>query len=140
MNKHFYTSANTSAANIVSMDSLENALNSEYQSQVNTETFQRSKDFGRTVAERIFTWSTTDGSLTVYPSYVQAALPLWTPTPPNPPELQILIGARIDYLYKVVQQELHRHRHQFIPLIRALHIMQWLKKCMMFPKRLRQRK
>ena len=84
VNKHFYTSANTSAGNIASMDSLENALNSEYQTQVNAETFQRSKDFGRTVAERIFTWSTTDGSLSVYPAYVQAALPLWNNTAPNP--------------------------------------------------------
>ena len=53
----------TSAANIASMDSLENALNAQYQTEINNaETFQRSKDFGRTVAERIFTWSTTDGS------------------------------------------------------------------------------
>jgi len=48
------------------------------------EKFQRSQNFGRTVAERIFSWSTTDGSLTVYPPYVQAALPLWQPTAPNP--------------------------------------------------------
>jgi len=85
MNKHLYTLANTSADNIASMDSLENALNAGYQSEVNAETFQRSKDFGRTVAERIFAWSTTDGSLTVYPPYVPAASPFWTPTPPNPP-------------------------------------------------------
>jgi hypothetical protein len=85
MNKHFYTIANTSATNIASMDSLENALNATYQTEIDAETFQRSKDFGTTVAERIFTWSTTDGSLTVYPTYVPAALPLWTPTPPNPP-------------------------------------------------------
>ena len=85
MNKHFYTSSNTSAAYLASMDSLENALNTTYQSEVNAETFQRSKDFGTRVAERIFTWSTTDGSLVVYPAYVPAAPPLWSPTPPNPP-------------------------------------------------------
>src|SRR6187401_1906341 len=62
MNKHFFTLANTTATNVASMDSLETALNAEYQSQVNSETFQRSTDFGRTVAERIYTWSTTDGS------------------------------------------------------------------------------
>jgi hypothetical protein len=85
MNKHFYTIANTSAANIASMDSLENALNAEYQSELNNEeTFQRSKDFGRTVAERIFTWSTTDGSLTIYPAYIPPASPLWNNTAPNP--------------------------------------------------------
>jgi len=83
MNKHLYI--NTSAANIASMDSLENALNATYQSDVNNdETFQRSKDFGRTVAERVFTWSTADGSLNVNPPYVMAALPLWQPTAPNP--------------------------------------------------------
>ena len=84
LNKHFFTVANTTAANVASMDSLENALNAEYQSQVNAETFQRSKDFGRTVAERIYTWSTTDGSLNTNPPYVMAALPLWQPTAPNP--------------------------------------------------------
>ena len=66
MNKHFFTTANTSAANIASMDSLENALDAEYQSALNsTETFERSKNFGRTVAERIYAWSVTDGSLNV---------------------------------------------------------------------------
>ena len=84
MNKHFYTSANTPAYQ-ASMDSLENALNSVYQSEVDPETFQRSKDFGRTVAERIFTWSTIDGSLNANPPYVQAAFPFWNNTAPNPP-------------------------------------------------------
>ena len=84
MNKHFFTVANTTAANISSMDSLENALNGEYQSTVNAETFQRSKDFGRTVAERIYNWSTTDGSLASHPAYVMSPLPLWQPTAPNP--------------------------------------------------------
>src|SRR5260221_7184136 len=84
MNKHFFTLANTSAIKVAAMDSLENALNSEYQSEVNAETFQRSKDFGRIVAERIFNWSTTDGSLAVNPPYVMASLPLWQPTAPNP--------------------------------------------------------
>jgi hypothetical protein len=85
MNKHFFTIANISAANVASMDSLENALNAEYQSEINNaETFQRSKDFGRTVAERIYNWSNTDGSLTVYPPFVPPATPLWNNTPPNP--------------------------------------------------------
>src|SRR5215207_3108153 len=47
MNKHFFTLSNTSAANVASMDSLENALNAEYQSEVNSLTFERSKNFGR---------------------------------------------------------------------------------------------
>ena len=85
LNKQFFTLSNTSAANVAAIDSLENALNAEYQSQVNAETFQRSKDFGRTVAERIYSWSTTDGSLNVYPPFVPPASPLWNNTPPNPP-------------------------------------------------------
>jgi hypothetical protein len=84
MNKHFFTLANISAANVAAMDSLENALNSEYQSEVNGETFQRSKNFGTAVAERIYQWSATDGSLNTNPPYVMAALPLWQPTAPNP--------------------------------------------------------
>jgi len=84
MNKHFFTISNTTAINVASMDSLENALNTQYQSEVNAETFQRSKDFGRTVAERIYNWSTTDGSLASNPPYIMAALPLWQPTAPNP--------------------------------------------------------
>ena len=86
MNKHFYTAANTSTADIASMDSLENALNTEYQSKINNASvFQRSKDFGTAVAERIFNWSVTDGSLNQNPPYEMAELPLWQPTPPNPP-------------------------------------------------------
>ena len=84
MNKHFYTTSNTAAHFLVSMDSLENALNNQYQSEVNSATFQRSLAFGRTVAERVFTWSTTDGALTPPPPYINAALPLWQPTAPNP--------------------------------------------------------
>jgi len=84
MNKKFFTVANVGAANVASMDSLENALNSQYESEINNPaTSQRSKDFGRTVAERIYNWSTTDGSLNSNPPYVMAALPLWQPTAPN---------------------------------------------------------
>ncbi len=66
LNKSFYTL--TSDANKASMDSLENALNAFYQTEVNDETFQRSVSFGKTVAQRIFDWSKTDGSLTPYPA------------------------------------------------------------------------
>jgi hypothetical protein len=83
MNKHFYTAANA-AAYQTSMDSLENALNSEYQSQVPAPTFQRSKDFGRAVAEKVFNWSTIDGALNTNPPFVPPAPPLWSNTAPNP--------------------------------------------------------
>ena len=84
MNRHFYTATNTPAFQS-SIDSLENVLNSQYESEINnSETFQRSKEFGTTVAERVFQWSTNDGSLTVYPAYVPAAFPLWNNSAPNP--------------------------------------------------------
>ena len=85
LNKKFFTISNTSSVNVAAMDSLENALNNQYQSEINNAaTFQRSKDFGKSVAERIYHWSTTDGSLNSYPSYIMSPLPLWQPTAPNP--------------------------------------------------------
>ncbi len=51
-----------------STDSLENALNTRYQNEVNAETFQRSVEFGKTVTQRVYDWSKTDGSLTIHPS------------------------------------------------------------------------
>ena len=76
----------TSSANKASMDSLENALNNTYQTEVNASTFDRSVDFGKAVAQLIFQWSTTDGSATVWPAYTPPAGPgLWTSTFPNFP-------------------------------------------------------
>lgn len=84
MNKHFYTLA--SSADITSMDSLENALNAAYRSEINNdEEFDRSVNFGRNVAQRIFDWSTNDGSLAAYPSFVASTdITLWRPFAPNP--------------------------------------------------------
>ena len=86
LNKHFFTAANTSAENLAALDSLENALNAQYQSEINNAAaFQRSKDFGATVAERIFTWSTTDGSNHANDPYTpNGGIGSWTNTAPNP--------------------------------------------------------
>ena len=86
MNKHFFTPPAITAADVATMDSLENALNAQYQTEINNaETFQRSKDYGRTVAERIFTWSTTDGSDHANDPYTPNGPPgSWTNTAPNP--------------------------------------------------------
>ena len=85
LNKKFFTVSNTSAANVAVMDSLENALNTEYAAAINNaSTFQRSKEFGKAVAEKIFAWSTTDGSLTSHPPFMPPAPPLWSNTAPNP--------------------------------------------------------
>ncbi|MDQ6608411.1 MAG: hypothetical protein M3Y85_01150, partial [Bacteroidota bacterium] len=67
MNRQLFP--NTSEANKISIDSLENALNTVYKSEVpNDEAFQRSAAFGKEVAKRIYNWSLTDGSLTIYPT------------------------------------------------------------------------
>ena len=75
---------NATAANKASIDSLENALNQSYITQVNTETFLRSKTFGAEVANRIFNWSATDGFFAVNPPYIPpVGAGLWVPTPPG---------------------------------------------------------
>jgi hypothetical protein len=81
MSRNFFP--NTSDANKVSMDSLENALNTAYQTEVNNEVFQRSVNFGKAVAQLIFDWSKTDGSANANAPYTPPVGPgLWAPTPP----------------------------------------------------------
>ena len=76
----------TSLANKASMDSLENALNDVYKTDVIASTFDRSVDFGKAVAQIVFQWSTSDGSATVWPAYTPPVGPgLWVSTPPNLP-------------------------------------------------------
>ncbi len=83
LNKNFYT--NTSEPNKAAIDSLENALTAEYKTQTDAETFERSANFGKAVAEKIFNWSKTDGSLDTYPDFpISTTIGAWTPTAPNP--------------------------------------------------------
>lgn len=83
MHRSFYATA--PLAYKAAIDSLELALHTAYQTEVSESTLQRSVDFGKTVAQRIFDWSKTDGSLTVYPPYAPTAgSGLWSPTAPNP--------------------------------------------------------
>ena len=80
-NRSFFS--NTSAANKTSMDSLENALNADYQDDVNAATFQRSVQFGETIAQLIFNWSLGDGANHANDPYTLPVGPgLWVPTPP----------------------------------------------------------
>jgi len=82
MNRSFYPTA--SAANKATVDSLENALNAVYQTEVNAETFQRSVDFGKAVAQLVFNWSKRDGFADVNPLYVSPVGPgFWVPVPPT---------------------------------------------------------
>ncbi len=73
----------TSGANKTSIDSLEAVFNTKYQSEINATGLQRATDFGKQVANVVFDWSKTDGSLDVRPTYVPpVGAGLWVPTPP----------------------------------------------------------
>ena len=81
MNRKLFS--NTSTANKNSMDSLENALNANYQNDVNPATFQRSVQFGKAIAQLIFDWSVADGANHANDPYTAPVGPgLWVPTPP----------------------------------------------------------
>lgn len=81
MNKNLLSFTNV--PNKQSMDSLENALNQVYMGEVSTEVFNRSVNYGQAVAQVIYNWSLSDGSLSVFPPYVPPVGPgLWQPTPP----------------------------------------------------------
>ena len=80
-NRSFF--ANTSGANKTSMDSLENALNADYQDDVNATTFHRSVQFGKSIAQSIFDWSVADGANHANDPYTVPVGPgFWVPTPP----------------------------------------------------------
>jgi hypothetical protein len=80
--------ANTSDANKVTIDSLESALNSEYQNETNAQIASESADYGRKIANSIFEWSKTDGGHEAYLGATSSTYEaptgqgLWIPTPP----------------------------------------------------------
>lgn len=79
--RSFFT--NATPANKASIDSLEMALNNEYQMETENDEFQRSADFGKAVAALVFSWSTTDGAANANAPYTPPVGPgLWAPTPP----------------------------------------------------------
>lgn len=81
MTRNFFPA--TSNANKAAIDSLENALNASYQSEVPGEEFQRSISFGKTVAQIVFDWSKTDGAANANAPYTPpVGTGLWAPTPP----------------------------------------------------------
>lgn len=78
-----YIFPNASAANKASIDSLENALNDAYKTQSRDEVFRRSQDFGKAIADAVFTWSKSDGAANANAPYTLPVGPgLWVPTPP----------------------------------------------------------
>ncbi len=76
--------------NLTAVEALEASLNSIYQSEVSPEQLQFSIEFGRYVADIIYEWSKTDGTLNpdgtlkACPTYVPLERPgKWVPTPPG---------------------------------------------------------
>jgi hypothetical protein len=81
MNKKMFPTA--SAANKAAIDSLENALNLQYQGEADAETLNRSVTYGKAIAQIVFDWSETDGYLHASDPYTPPAGPgLWERTPP----------------------------------------------------------
>ena len=74
--------ANTSPANLATIDSLEAATKAGYQASLSPEIISRSVDFGKQVAAAVFEWSKTDGydNATAYTPPTGPGL--WVPTPP----------------------------------------------------------
>src|SRR4051812_40039588 len=81
MNRGFYTMATPAFQHLI--DSLENALNAQYALQTSNETFMRSRDFGKSIANAILAWAATDGAMDPHPLYFPPVGPgLWAATPP----------------------------------------------------------
>lgn len=80
--------ANTSAANMTSIDSLEADYNTKFAMDVTSSKLQRSADFGKSIAAAVFNWSKTDSGHEAYlhavdPTYTPpVGKGLWVPTPP----------------------------------------------------------
>lgn len=75
--------AATTAANKVTIDSLEAAFAAKFQTEARAEEIANAVEFGKTVASSIFDWAKLDGSQNTYPPYVAPVGPgLWVPTPP----------------------------------------------------------
>ncbi len=81
INKNMFPA--TSDANKASIDSLENALNTQYQGEADAATINRSIDFGKGVAQKVFEWAQTDNYSHSNDAYTPPVGPgLWVPTPP----------------------------------------------------------
>jgi len=81
INKNMFPA--TSDANKASIDSLENALNTQYQGEADAATINRSIEFGKGVAQKVFEWAQTDNYSHASDAYTPPVGPgLWVPTPP----------------------------------------------------------
>ena len=81
INKQIFST--TSTANKTSIDSLEAALNAQYQAEIDAAILDRSIAFGKAVAQEIFQWAESDGYLHASDAYTRpTGAGLWEPTPP----------------------------------------------------------
>jgi hypothetical protein len=81
LTRGFFTLA--TPASKAAIDSLENALNAEYQALTDADELQRSIDFGKAVGDLVLAWSKTDRSDQANAPYTAPVGPgLWVPTPP----------------------------------------------------------
>jgi len=84
MNKKMFP--NASADDKAAINALEATLQSQYSNETNAEVINRSVEFGRGIAEKIFNWSETDGYQHVNDAYTppQMGGQYWTPPVPLP--------------------------------------------------------
>ena len=81
MVRSFYTGL--TAANMASIDSLENVYNQKFQSTAGPGVFERSQAFGRSIATAIYNWYQTDNFNPSNAGYVPPVFEgAWVPTPP----------------------------------------------------------
>jgi hypothetical protein len=80
MNRNFHPT--TSAANKVSIDSLEAANTDLYQKERPADELARSAEFGKQIAASVFEWSKSDGNDNATPYVLPVGIGLWVPTPP----------------------------------------------------------
>src|SRR6266487_1073510 len=75
---------NTSPANKIAIDSLENELKTRFSKEADEATIERSANFGKLVAQTIFDWAETDGYKYASAPYIPpGGKGKWVPTPPN---------------------------------------------------------
>ena len=86
ISRQFFES--TSEANLLAIDSLENAYKTRFMSETEAGNITDAENYGKKVASAIFDWSKTDGADQAYkhvidPAYIPPVGPgLWIPTPP----------------------------------------------------------
>ncbi|HEX7847659.1 MAG TPA: hypothetical protein VF476_17790, partial [Chitinophagaceae bacterium] len=82
INKKMFPAA--SATDMAAIDALEAALQSQYSDEVNADVINRSVDFGRAVAKKVFDWSETDGYQHLNDPYspLHSGGQYWTPPVP----------------------------------------------------------